>query len=150
MYVRELLVQYRLRPVSESDLPIHRPFATSRDAAGLLTTLLGAEAVEVCGVLCLSTKHTVLAYHELSRGTIDSTTVHPRDVFRTALLAHAPCVIIGHNHPSGDAKPSPDDVALTRRLLDAARIVGVDLADHIVVSAEGQYFSFREAGLISS
>jgi DNA repair protein RadC len=107
--------------------------------------LLQHEAVEVCGLLCLSTKHDVVAYHELSRGTLDGTVVHPRDVFRSALLANAASVIVGHNHPSGDPTPSPDDVRLTDRLSHAAQILNVELMDHVIVG-DGSYYSFREAG----
>jgi DNA repair protein RadC len=103
------------------------------------------EAVEVGGLLCLSTKCDVLAYHELSRGTLDTTLVHARDVFRTALLAHAAAVIIGHNHPSGDPTPSPDDATVTERLRHAGGVIGIEVYDHIIVG-QGRYYSFREAG----
>jgi len=119
--------------------------SSPRDAATVLVPILRQEIVEVCGVLCLSKKCDVLAYHEVSRGTIDHTVVHPRDVFRIALLAHAAAVIVGHNHPSGDPSPSPDDFRLTDRLNQAGAIIGVDLNDHLIVGND-QYFSFREAG----
>ena len=147
MYIRELSVQYRLRPLPGDAIPM-APLRSAVDAAALLVHLIGAEAVEVCAVLCLSTQWDVLAFHELSRGTVDATMVHPRDVFRTALLANARAVIVGHNHPSGQVMPSSDDAALTARLHRAGELVGVQLVDHLVVSMEGRYYSFREAGLI--
>lgn len=148
MYIRELSVQYRLRPVAGDVIPT-TPLRTPTDAAALLVRLIGAEAVEVCAVLCLSTQWDVLAYHLLSRGTVDATLVYPRDVLRTALLANARAVIVGHNHPSGEVTPSSDDAALTTRLHRAGVIIGIQLVDHLVVSMEGRYYSFREAGLLN-
>jgi DNA repair protein RadC len=115
----------------------------------VLVRLIGSEAVEVCGLLCLSVRWEVLAYHELSRGTLDATIIHPRDVLRTALLANARAVIIGHNHPSGEVSPSRNDSLITERLARAAEIIGVQLVDHLIVSAAGRHFSFREAGLLT-
>jgi DNA repair protein RadC len=107
--------------------------------------MLQDEASEVFAILCLSTKHRVLAYHEVSRGCLDSTLVHPREVFKAAILANAASVVLAHNHPSGDPTPSPDDMTLTRRLVDAGRLIGVDVLDHIVIG-DGRYVSFRERG----
>ena len=148
MYIRELSVQYRLRPLAGDVIPM-TPLRSPADAAALLVRLIGLEAVEVCVVLCLSTQWDVLAFHEMSRGTVDATMVHPRDVFRTALLANARAVIVGHNHPSGDVTPSPHDAALTARLHRAGDLIGIPLVDHLVVSTEGRFYSFREAGLIA-
>jgi DNA repair protein RadC len=96
-------------------------------------------------ILCLTTKHRVIAYHEVSRGTLDATLVHPREVFKVALLANAAAIILTHNHPSGDPSPSPDDVQLTRRLVEAGVLLGVEVLDHIIVG-DGRYYSFQEVG----
>ncbi|MFA5897643.1 MAG: JAB domain-containing protein [Hyphomicrobium sp.] len=116
--------------------------------APVFHALLGSESVEVCGLLCLTTKMQVIAYHELSRGTLDRSCVHPREVFKTALLANAAGIVLGHNHPSGDPTPSPDDRALTKRLVEAGSIIGVELLDHIIVGHADRYWSFREGGLL--
>ena len=87
----------------------------------------------------------MIAFHEVSRGTLDTTLVHPREVFKAALLANSSAIILCHNHPSGDPCPSPDDVHLTRRLVDAGTLLGVDVLDHIIVG-DGRYYSFKEAG----
>ena len=89
-------------------------------------------------MVCLSTTGEVVAYHELTRGTVDFAVAHPRDVYRTAVLANASSVIVGHNHPSGDPSPSADDVELTRRLAAAGVLIGIPLADHVIVTAEGR------------
>ena len=148
MYVREVHVKYRLRRIRGSDPPTEEALKTPAAAAKVFTTLLGREIVEVCGLICLSAALEPIAYHELSRGTLNHTLVYPADVYRIALLTQAVAIVIGHNHPSGHPAPSPDDVALTRRLADAGRLIGVDVADHIIVTAEGRYFSFKEAVLL--
>lgn len=145
MYVRELQVRYRLRQVRHHPLPTQR-LLTPHDAAQMFVRLLGHEAVEVCGLFCLSTRQHLLIYHELSRGHLDAAPVHPREVFKAAILANAAGVILGHNHPSGDTTPSVDDLALTRRLVTAGEILGIELIDHVIVSAEGTYCSLKESG----
>lgn len=146
MYVRELHVRYRRRRVLGRLLPLER-LATPGEAALAFTRLLQTEPVEVCGLFCLAANNQVLAYHELSRGTVDAAFLHPREIFKVALLANATAVVIGHNHPSGDPTPSPDDLQLTRRVKSASEIMGIALFDHLVVGADG-YVSLREAGLI--
>lgn len=145
MYVKELTVRYRLRRVRRPLWPEGR-LNTPAAVAAVLIQILRDEVIEVCGVVCLSTRFDMVAYHELSRGTVDSAMVHPRDVFRTALLAHASSIVVAHNHPSGDPTPSPDDIVLTKRLKEAGDLIGVSLADHMIVSASGRYYSFKESG----
>ena len=145
MYVRELHARYRLRRLSGWSLPLG-PVENPREAARIFESLLQDEVVEVGGLLCLSTRRHVLAYHELSRGTVDGTIMHPRDIFKVALLANASAVILGHNHPSGDVTPSPDDLAITGRIAAAGVLMGIELADHVIVSADGTYLSFKESG----
>ena len=145
MYVRELHVLYRLRRLGGWTLPLE-PLKQPSDAARLFVTLFGDEVVEVGGLLCLSTRHHVVAYHELSRGTADSAIMHPREIFKAALLTNATCLILGHNHPSGDVAPSSDDIALTKRIAEAGTIMGIELVDHVIVSVDGKYLSFKEVG----
>ena len=143
MLVRELTVQYRTRP----DLPAfdaRRILSKPKDAADFLRPILENEPVEVFLVLCLTTKHRIVAYHEVSRGTIDSTRVHPREVFKIALLANSAAIVLGHNHPSGDPDPSLDDLDLTARLLQAGGLLGIPVLDHIVIGHDGRYYSFKE------
>jgi DNA repair protein RadC len=147
VYLRELQARYRVRHLAGSALP-PGPLHTPRDAAHVFAALLCQEVIEVCGLLCLSTRRGVLAYHELSRGTVDTTVMHPRDVFTIALLCNASGVIVGHLHPSGDVTPSADDRAVTARIASAGQIVGVELVDHVIVAEGGKYWSFKEAGLL--
>ena len=146
MYVRELVLSYRARPGPPIDS--NRSLKTPREAANLLLELLANEAVEVFGILCLTIKHRFLAYQEVSRGCLDTTCVHPRDVFKGAILANSAGLILAHNHPSGDPTPSADDAAITQRLKQVGEIVGVEVMDHIIIGHDSRYFSFREAGVL--
>ncbi len=144
--LRELKIRYAVKADAEGQpILIGRTVSTPAASAAALTALLQHEPGEVFAILCLSTKHRVIAYHEVSRGTLDATLVHPREVFKAALLANAAAIVLAHNHPSGDPAPSPDDMALTRRLVDAGKLIGVDVLDHIVIG-DGRYVSFRERG----
>ena len=145
MYVRELRVHYRQRRVVGRLLPLER-LVTPREAALAFVHLLQDEPVEVCGLFCLSARGQVLGYHELSRGTVDAAFMHPREIFKVALLANATSVVIGHNHPSGDPSPSDDDIRITRRIKSAGEIIGIELFDHLVIAGD-RYVSFKERDL---
>lgn len=150
--VRELVVAYRSLRDSDGhvvDVPavaLNNP----RNAAAVLGPLVADQAVEVFGVACLSTKHRLLTWHVLSRGTRDSTPVSLPDVFLPACLTPgATGVMVVHNHPSGDPTPSPDDARLTLRLCAAADVLDIALLDHLIVGDEGRYFSFHESGQLT-
>jgi len=105
MRLRELTVRYSVKKDSDGlPIPIGRLVKHPHEAAAALMRLFHDEAVEVFGVLCLSTKYHVIAYHEVSRGTINTTLVNPREVFQVALLANAASLVVGHSHPSGDPR----------------------------------------------
>jgi DNA repair protein RadC len=147
--VRELVVAYRSLRDSDGrvvDVPavaLNNP----RNAAAVLGPLVADQAVEVFGVASLSTKHRLLTWHLLSRGTRDSTPVSVPDVFLPACLTPgATGVMVVHNHPSGDPTPSQDDARLTLRLCAAADVLDIALLDHLIVGDEGRYFSFHESG----
>jgi DNA repair protein RadC len=122
---------------------VGRSITSPRDSAAALVALLQDEPTEVFVILCLTTNYRVIAYHEVSRGTLDSTLVHPREVFKAALLANAAAIIVCHNHPSGDPTPTADDIEVTRRLAATGQVVGIEVLDHIVVG-DGRYYSFKE------
>jgi len=144
--LRELTIRYSVKAdATGQPVVMNRTLSTPAASAAALAALLQDEPGEVFAILCLSTKHRVIAYHEVSRGTLDATLVHPREVFKAALLANAAAIIVTHNHPSGDPSPSPDDMALTRRLVDSGKLIGVEVLDHIVIG-DDRYVSFRELG----
>ena len=112
----------------------------------LKVSLSGREH-EVFMVLFLDTRHQVIAFEEMFRGTLDQTSVYPREVVKRSLATNAAAVIFAHNHPSGVAEPSSADHALTRRLRDSLALVDVRVLDHFVVAGNG-IISFSERGLL--
>ena len=97
-------------------------------------------------VLLLDTRGQLIKTSEVSVGSLDSSIVHPREVFKEAMSASAASVIFVHNHPSGDPEPSEDDVKLTERLVQAGEIMGIDVLDHIIV-CDRNYLSLKSKGL---
>ena len=146
--LREMTIRYSAsRDGDGKPLLTDRVIQCATDIAPARVSLLGQEAVEVFVVVCLSTRRRIIAYHEVGRGTIDSASADPRDVFKAALLANASAVIVSHNHPSGDPAPSADDRLLTQRLLQAGQVLHVPVVDHIVVG-DREWLSFRDLGLL--
>jgi DNA repair protein RadC len=117
----------------------------ARSAAEFLLPQYGSRSVEQFGIVLLDTKHRVIRTLVLSVGTVDASIVHPREVFGAAAAAGAAALVLFHNHPSGDPRPSPDDVELTRRLAAAGVLMGIDVIDHVIL-ADVRYYSFKEEG----
>jgi DNA repair protein RadC len=127
---------------------VERPrFLSPRQMAGYLLPEYGSCAVEQSGIVMLDSKHRVIRIKLLSVGSLDSTIVHPREVFREAAAGNAAAIILFHNHPSGDPTPSPDDFVLTVRMVSAGDIMGIDVVDHLIL-ADQTYFSMMESGHI--
>lgn len=121
----------------------------------ILTTATGGDKQESFLVLMLDTKYRLFdAPVEATRGILDSSLVHPREVFREAVRVSAAAVILAHNHPSGDPTPSKEDIIITRRLVEAGNIIGIRVADHVVCGHPGTdpespgYVSLREKNLV--
>ncbi len=123
--------------------PITSPLA----ARDFLLSRLRDRPHEVFAALFLDTRHRVIAFRELFRGTVDGAAVHPREVVRAALALNAAALIVAHNHPSGVAEPSAADVGITRKLREALALVEVRLLDHLVVG-DGTVVSLAERGLL--
>lgn len=115
-------------------------------ASNLMETFLDGLDREELIVLSLDTKNQPTTINVCSRGSINSSIVHPREVFKTAILSNAASIIIGHNHPSGDTTPSNEDLSITKRLIDAGKILGINLIDHIIIGSDGDYTSLKERG----
>lgn len=97
--------------------------------------------------LFLNTKNHIIARETLSVGTLNASLVHPREVFRAAIKCSSASLICVHNHPSGDPAPSPEDIALTRRLAEAGQLVGIEVLDHLVIG-DGRFVSLKEQGYL--
>ncbi len=111
---------------------------------GLLRPIIADQSVEVFVTLLLNGKHRVIGLAETSRGTLTTSLVHPREVFGPAVRLGAAAVIVGHNHPSGDPSPSPEDLEVSERLKNAGALLGIPLLDHVIVGDHGRFASVRE------
>ncbi|MGI5838166.1 MAG: RadC family protein [bacterium] len=98
-------------------------------------------------IIILNTKNMVLGVELVSVGSLNSTVVHPREVFKTPLKRSAAAVILVHNHPSGDPTPSQEDIDLTCRLVEAGKVLGINVLDHLIIG-DGSYISLKERGLV--
>lgn len=124
-----------------------RQFTKPRDVAAWLLPQFGGAPVEQFGTVLLDTKLRLIGVKVVSIGSLDASTAVPRDVFREAVAARAAAVILFHNHPSGDPSPSRDDVAVTRHLIAAGTLLGIQVVDHVVLGTV-TYFSFSEDKLL--
>ena len=97
--------------------------------------------------ILLNTKNYVIAVTPVSIGSLNASIVHPRELFQRAILANSAALIVAHNHPSGDPSPSPEDIALTRKLVEAGQLLDIPILDHVILGY-GRYVSFKERGLI--
>lgn len=126
-----------------------RPMRSPRNVFDAMAPYGNQEEVEVFWTLCLDSQHRLLfdAPVVVTRGILNSSLVHPREVFRAAIVANAAAVILCHNHPSGDPTPSADDRLVTEQLVAAGRLLDIPVHDHVILGA-GRYTSFAEAGLL--
>jgi DNA repair protein RadC len=124
-----------------------KPVRGPDDVVALIGGKLLAESREHFVVLLLNARHECTAVETVSIGSLNASIVHPREVFRPAVLVAAASIIVAHNHPSGDPEPSEEDVSITRRLVQVGELLGIGLLDHIVVAHRGAV-SLRERGLL--
>ncbi len=129
-----------------SEAGIKAPLKTPEDIVGLVQGRLKDKKKEYFLAVLLDTRNQLIKTAEISVGSLDSSIVHPREVFKEAISASAASVIFIHNHPSGDTEASEDDIALTKRLAKAGEIVGIDVLDHIIIGGKS-FTSLKRLGL---
>ena len=122
-------------------------FRVAEDAARYLLPRYGARPVETFGLLALDGRHRLKHECVVSVGCLTSSLVHPREVFLEAVASRAAALILFHNHPSGDPEPSAEDLALTRRLVSAGTLMGIEVLDHLVLGA-GSFVSLKSRGAL--
>jgi DNA repair protein RadC len=110
-------------------------------AAAVFERLLGGSDRENFAVLHLDARHHVLSCEIVATGTLAGALVHPREVFKAAILQNALSIIVAHNHPSGDTRPSAEDQALASRLHQASELIGIKILDFLIVTAGGRFWS---------
>ena len=107
-------------------------------------------AQEAFAVMTLNTKNKLIARHLVTLGLVSSAPVHPREIFRYAISDGAEAVILAHNHPSGDPTPSAEDLRVTRQLIEAGKIIGIRVLDHVIIGrGDTPHCSLREKGLVT-
>src|SRR5262244_3646933 len=140
---------YKIMLVKEGRVPCYdQQIRSSADASRLLHTYLADVDREHFVIILLNQKNHVIGINTVSVGSLTASIVHPRECFKPAILSNAAAIICGHNHPSGDCQPSREDRALTTRLVEAGKLLGISVLDHVIIGGEGRYFSFADEGLL--
>ncbi|MBM4135898.1 MAG: JAB domain-containing protein [Nitrospira sp.] len=125
------------------DLDIKKP----QDVVKAIRARIQDKAKEHFKLILLNTRNKIIGISTVSIGTLNTSLVHPREVFKDAIMHNAASVVLAHNHPSGDTEPSENDLTITKRLAEAGKILGIEVLDHIIVTKAG-FFSFKEKGLL--
>lgn len=146
------IANYRIQLVREgSSLYNLNRITCPADAAEIATAHYEELATdrEVFSIMVLNTKNVVIGIHDVSVGSLTASVVHPREVFKAAFLANAANIILMHNHPSGDATPSREDIEVTARMVQVGRIMDMPILDHIIIGDyTGEYVSLKEKEII--
>ena len=133
--------------LEKEKLPDKLSLDSSKAVAAYLQKFIGVEKKEHFVLLSLDSRNKLMKVSSISVGSLNSSVVHPREVFREAVQSSAAQIILAHNHPSGSSEPSPEDIALTRRLSEAAKIFGIELLDHVIVT-KATYSSLKEKNIL--
>lgn len=112
-----------------------RRVRSPEDAANIIRDFIGDSDRERFVVLGLSTKNELQVLQVVHTSSINASIVHPRDVMKVLILANCTCCVVGHNHPSNDTTPSPEDIEVTKRLVEAGHILGIDVIDHLILAS---------------
>lgn len=141
------------RVTLEKEISVNRPdlidiIRSPEDAAtiGKGFMRIHEESEEYLYMICMNTKNKIIGVFEVSHGNVNSSVVGVREIFQKALLANAVSIIVMHNHPSGDCTPSREDIEVTKRLVEAGKIIGVQVLDHIIMGE--RYCSLKEKGYV--
>lgn len=138
---------YHVKLIREGRPAYSPPIVAPVDAVAFFRKKLGDSVQERFVALYLNARNVPIGWQEVSRGSVSASIVHPREVFLPAISLVASSLILAHNHPSDDPTPSKDDVELTRRMVNAGQLLGIEVLDHIVVTASG-FLSLKERGLL--
>jgi len=139
--------EVKIQLVRESDEAKECLVKSPKDVYELVKDELKKADREIFLAISLNTRNRVLGINTVSVGSLNASLVHPREVFKPAILQNATGLILVHNHPSGDEKPSEEDLEITRRLVEAGKLLGIDVVDHVIVG--NNFYSFADNDLIS-
>lgn len=142
------LPRYKVTLVREgSGVSEHKAIRSPEDIFAIMAQEYENAVVETAQMLALDTKNKIIGVFTISTGSLNASIIHPRDVFQRAILSNAAAVVLVHNHPSGDPTPSPEDRELTRKLVEAGKMLDIEVLDHVVIG-EGRFVSLKERGVI--
>ncbi len=141
MIIREMKIRYKTHKYK-----IHKVDSPSA-VIEISHKLLKHQTQEIFIVFCLDSQNQVVGYHICTIGTVNESIVHPREVFKAAILSNATAIILVHNHPSGSLNPSREDEHTCERLKEAGKIVGICVLDFLIIGGKG-YCSFKEMGIL--
>lgn len=144
------LTKYRLELIKENSCNYGDYTASNPlDVEKILNSIfkMNSQPEEIFVLVCLDIKNKIIGLHEVSRGTLNSSLVHPREVFKRALANNACKIIVAHNHPANSPTPSQEDRNVSDRLVKCGQLIGIDVVDHIIIT-EDDYFSFKENMMI--
>ncbi len=136
----------RIKQVIKEDLLDAQIIKNPDDAADIANQYIGDDDREVFFVMCLNTKNRVVAVHRAHVGSLNSSIVHPREIFKSAILNNAASIVTAHQHPSQDLSPSQEDLHVNRRLMEVGKMLGIELLDNLIINASGKYKSMKESG----
>lgn len=137
-----------LKMVKENSISYsNRVISSPADSAEIIRDFIEDSDREQMIMCCLDTKNQPTSISIVSIGSLNSAIVHPREVYKTAILSNSSSIIIAHNHPSGNPDPSHEDITLTNRLDEAGKIIGIKLLDHLIIGY-GNFYSFKEEGML--
>lgn len=132
--------------LSAFELGVDKPIKCPQDVADLLMEEMRYLKKEHMKLVLLNIKCNLISVEEVSIGSLNASIVHPREVFNPAIRKSSASIIMVHNHPSGDPSPSKEDTAITARICEAGKLIGIELVDHIIIG-DGKYISMKEKGL---
>lgn len=149
--MKSIFTKYKIQLIKETSgkYEVNRKISSPTDMKNVLENVLNLhlECEEVLILMTLDTKNQVNGTFEVSRGSLSSSIVHPREILKRAIINNASNIIIAHNHPSGDPTPSREDRNITERLKECCNIIGIGLLDHIIIG-DDRFISFKEKGLL--
>lgn len=146
---RATIPVYRISLVREGQLPSYEyRMRSSAAASTVLREYLADTDREHFVILMLDQKNQVIGINTVSVGSLSASVVHPREVCKPAILSNCASLILGHNHPSGDCQPSREDRSITSRLVEAGKLLGIAILDHVITGDGTKYFSFADEGLL--
>ncbi|WP_167578077.1 RadC family protein [Ammoniphilus sp. YIM 78166] len=146
---RSRITLYSVQLVKERNITVYgeKTIKCPQDAEKVIRELIGLSDREVFVAIFLNTKNKITGAEKVSVGSLNSAIVSPREVFKAAILHNAASIIVGHNHPSGDDTPSREDLQVTKRLVEAGKLLDIEVLDHLIIGEE-TFKSLKESGMI--